>query len=63
MKDRQICRICGVEKSVSKFRKMYEMKDVHKKIWCKTCQKMYVEMLKDKTPEQYLPPSFSVLFP
>lgn len=48
MKADRVCRICGLEKEACQF---YKVKHFYKvmsayKIWCRDCQKMYMEMKK-----------------
>lgn len=61
------CRVCGEEKERSQF---YKIKHFYKylntnKVWCRECQKLYVEMKKQEMNEKikdFLKGQFCVSF-
>ena len=52
----QACRLCGEEKPLEEFHKVMHFTKVkrHKVIWCRDCQKMYMEMKKEEEKKQTL---------
>ena len=49
-----ICRVCGQEKERSQFFKVkhfYKYLNTHR-IWCRECQKLYIEMKKQEVAKQ-----------
>lgn len=47
----KICRVCGVEredKDFYKIKHIYKFINYGKKVWCRDCQKLYVEMKKEE---------------
>lgn len=44
------CRICGLQKPISEFKNIFNFTKYkkHKVVWCRECQRMYVESKKQK---------------
>ena len=47
------CRICGEDKPPSHFKTIKQLKgkDVKKKVWCKSCQKLWLHAQKIDFPD------------
>lgn len=62
-----ICRICGEEKPPEEFNNIpyFTKYKKHRVVWCRCCQKMYIEQKKEKEHQEKLmrtPKIFTVSF-
>ena len=58
------CRICAVMKPIEEFQKIFQFVKYkrHNPIWCKDCQKMFIQMKKEEAfLEKYVQPKEEIV--